>query len=136
MIVAYPGSTRVNSNVVSGEVAIGYDIYPTILDLAGVAGDATQNANMDGVSLVPALESAGGRNAGLAERDVYWHYPHRSPQAVTPSFPVDGGEWVSAVRRGSDKLLYFYDERRFERYDLSVDPGETNDIFANDPLAS
>ena len=136
LIVAYPGSTRVNSNVVSGEVAIGYDIYPTILDLAGVAGDATQNANMDGVSLVPALESAGGRNAGLAARDVYWHYPHRSPQAITPSFPVDGGEWVSAVRRGSDKLLYFYDERRFERYDLSVDPGETNDIFANDPLES
>lgn len=136
LIIAYPSSPRVPGNVVSSEVAIGYDIYPTILDLVDVAGDATQNANMDGVSLAPALEAAGGRSAGLAERDVYWHYPHRSPQAVTASFPVEGGAWVSAVRRGSDKLLYFYDERRFERYDLSVDPGETNDLFSLDPLAS
>lgn len=136
MIIAQPGNASIPQEVVSDERAIGYDLYPTILDLAGVAGDAGQNAAMDGVSLRPALEAAGTGQSGLAPRDLYWHYPHRSPQAVANSLPVDGGAWVSAVLRENQKLLYFYDERRFERYDLDADPSESNDLFALDPLAS
>ncbi len=125
LIVSYTGNPDVpRDTVLTDALAIGHDLYPTILEWTGLPGDAAQNASMDGRSLVGVLEGGPAE-----ERDLIWHYPHRSPQAVTNNQPVEGGAWVSAIRRGDHKLIYFYDERRFESYDLSTDPGETNDIF-------
>lgn len=133
MIVSHTGNAGITPDTVLADaLAITHDIYPTLLEWTGVAGDPAQNAAMDGVSLVSVIE--GGPET---ERDLVWHYPHRSPQAVSSSFPVDGGSWVSAIRRGDHKLMYFFDERRFEMYDVASDLGEANDLFdANDPLAA
>lgn len=132
LIVSHTGNNAVTQGAVrENALAITHDLYPTILDWTGVAGDAAQNAAMDGISLVPVLEGA-----PPTSRDLVWHYPHRSPQAVSSSLPVDGGAWVSAIRRDDTKLMYFYDERRFEMYDVGIDPGEMDDIFdGTDPLA-
>lgn len=133
LIVSHTGNSNITPNTVITEaLAVTHDIYPTILDWTGVAGDPAQNASMDGVSLAPVIE--GGVQP---TRDIVWHYPHRSPQAVTANRPVAGGAWVSAIRRGDHKLMYFFDERRFEMYDLAADIGEAVDIFdANNPLAA
>ncbi|MEL7482825.1 MAG: sulfatase-like hydrolase/transferase, partial [Planctomycetota bacterium] len=136
LILAHPGAPTIAQGAVSHGNAIGYDIYPTLLDLLGVEGDLEQNDVMDGISLRPALEDPVGGEAILNDRDLYWHYPHRSPQAVTANAPVSGGAWVSAVRRGAHKLLYFYDERSFERYNVGADLGESSDLFPNDPASS
>jgi arylsulfatase A-like enzyme len=100
-------------------LAITHDLYPTILDWTGVAGDPTQNAEMDGVSLVPVLEGGSAQPAR----------PRLALPAPEPAGGVEqpagrGGAWVSAIRRGETKLMYFYDERRFEMYDVETDPAE------------
>jgi arylsulfatase A len=132
LIVSFTGNAEVPRGAANADaLAITHDLYPTILDWTGVAGDPTQNAEMDGVSLVPVLEGGSAQ-----PRDLVWHYPHRSPQAVSSSQPVAGGAWVSAIRRDETKLMYFYDERRFEMYDVETDPAESNDLYdAADPLA-
>lgn len=133
LIISYTGNPSITPNtVLTDAVAVTHDMYPTVLEWTGVAGDPAQNAAMDGISLVPTIE--GGPPT---TRDIIWHYPHRSPQSVTANGPVGGGAWVSAIRRDRHKLMYFFDERRFEMYDLAADIGETVDIFdPADPLAS
>ena len=40
---------------------------------------------------------------------------------------------VFSVTRGSDRFMYFGRAGRYERYDLAADPGETNDLYRQDP---
>ena len=48
-------------------------------------------------------------------------------------FAVSQTRPVSALRRGSHKLLYFYEDDRQELYNLQVDPGETRDLSGTFP---
>jgi arylsulfatase A-like enzyme len=115
LIVRWPG--RVRKGAVADAPAMGADLYPTILDLAGVKPPRVE---VDGVSLGPLLE---GR-ANLAERDLYWYYPHYSPQYGRPG---------AAVRSGNFKLIQHYDPPGIELYDLSTDPGEKADLASARP---
>jgi arylsulfatase A-like enzyme len=112
-IVRLPG--RVPAGSACDVPVITNDIYPTVLDLAGLPLPAEQKA--DGVSLVPLLE----RKGGLAARTLYWHYPHYSNQ---------GGRPCGALRDGASKLLEFYEDSRLELYDLGKDAGEQQDLAA------
>jgi len=42
----------------------------------------------------------------------------------------------SALRKGKYKLLYFYEDKRVELYDLENDVREQNDISRSDPATS
>ena len=58
LIISYTGNERVTQNTALDDaLAIGHDLYPTILEWTGLPGDATQNASMDGRSLVGVLEA-------------------------------------------------------------------------------
>lgn len=92
--------------------AIGSDFYPTLLDLAGIALKPDQH--IDGVSLKPILEGE-----KIADRPLFWHYPHYGNQ---------GGEPSSIVRDGSWKLIHYWEDGRNELYDLLKDPREQNNI--------
>ena len=100
-----PGST--NSTPVTGT-----DFYPTILELAGLSQKPRQH--VDGVSLMPLLK--GDR---IADRDLFWHYPHYGNQ---------GGEPSSIVRSGNFKLIHYHEDGRDELYDLTKDIGEGADL--------
>ena len=116
LIVCWPGVTRPGS---SCRVPVSsVDFYPTILEMAGVAGDPGHVS--DGESLVPVLK----RTGGLRREAIYWHYPHFSNQGGMP-----GG----AVRRGDYKLIHFYNDDRVELYNLREDTGEQNDLAAKMP---
>jgi arylsulfatase A-like enzyme len=93
----------------------GIDYYPTFLELAGVPLPSEQQ--VDGMSLVPLLE--GRSDPDLAARDLFWHYPHYGNQ---------GGEPSSIIRRGSWKLIHYYEDGRDELYNLDADPGEQKDV--------
>ena len=93
----------------------GADFYPTILELCGLPLNPKQHA--DGVSLVPLL-----RGESIEDRSLYWHYPHYGNQ---------GGEPGSIIRRGSWKLIHYYEDGRNELYNLSDDPGEQHDVAAD-----
>ncbi|MEQ8838302.1 MAG: sulfatase-like hydrolase/transferase, partial [Lacipirellulaceae bacterium] len=127
LVVSWTGNSAINSGLASTARSSSHDIYPTLLDLTGVAGDATQNANMDGTSFRAALEG------GSFDRGhQFWHYPHTSPQD-SGSDIVSGGSFVSSVIKDNWKLIYFYDDPHYELYDLSSDLGESDSVLLANP---
>ncbi|PZX55489.1 arylsulfatase A-like enzyme [Algoriphagus ratkowskyi] len=92
--------------------ASGIDFYPTLLELAGVA--IGENVPMEGVSLAPAMD---GKE--MADRALYWHYPHYGNQ---------GGDPSSIIREGDWKLIYYWEDKVVELYDLGRDPGEQKNL--------
>lgn len=87
---------------------IGTDFYPTILDVANIGLRPQQH--VDGLSLKPLLE---GKT--LAERPLFWHYPHYGNQ---------GGDPSSIIREGHWKLIHYWENEAKELYNLEKDPGE------------
>ena len=112
-MVRWPGRTR--PGAVCSEPIVSMDLYPTLLDVAGLEPAAPpSDAGVDGLSLVPLLEGTADR----LERDaLFWHYPHYYP-TTTP---------VSAIRRGDWKLLEYHEDQHVELYHLEEDPGEKQD---------
>ena len=87
----------------------GYPRFPGRRDLFATvkALSVTDDADappVDGVSLAPLLTA--GRP--LADRPLYWHYPHYSNQ---------GGRPGGAVRDGAWKLIELYETGRRELFD-------------------
>lgn len=113
--IRVPGMTTAGS--VCDVPVTGTDFYPTILQLAGLPLKPTQHA--DGVSLVPLLQ---GKT--IADRDLFWHYPHYGNQ---------GGEPSSIVRSGAWKLIHYWEDGRDELYNILEDIGEQNDLAAQHP---
>ena len=99
----------------------GADFFPTILDFAGTK--LLPNQHKDGVSLRPILEN----NASLAERPLFWHYPHYGNQ---------GGDPSSIIRKGKWKLIHYYEDNSNELYDLETDPFEQKNVSTTFPEIS
>jgi len=104
-----PGST-------SDVPVMSIDFLPTICELA----KAQAPAGIDGVSFAEYLRVG----KPLARNELFWHYPHYHPGGATP---------YGAVRRGDWRLVEFYEDDRFELYNLAVDEGERNDLAAREP---
>lgn len=114
-IVTWPG--KIAPKVVTETPAITVDIYPTVLELAGVS---RKESLVDGVSLAPLLTKG-----VKPDRDtVFWHYPHYHPGGATP---------YSAIRSGDWRLVHFYEDGRDELYDLGSDVGEKVELSAKQP---
>jgi arylsulfatase A-like enzyme len=96
----------------------GADLYPTLLDLTNNA--LLPNQHKDGVSLRPIIE----KNTALAERPLYWHYPHYGNQ---------GGDPSSIIREGNWKLIHYYENDSNELYNLSEDAYEQTDVAIKFP---
>jgi arylsulfatase A-like enzyme len=78
------------------------------------------NDHVDGVDLTGAM-----RNEKLADRPLFWHYPHYGNQ---------GGQPFSSIRDGDFKLIAFHDPRQpIELYDESVDPTEATNLAPREP---
>jgi arylsulfatase A-like enzyme len=94
------------------------DVYPTLLELIGIAKPAEQW--MDGVSYANVLT---GR--GKLTREAYFNYhPHAGANKA-------GGVWV---RSGDWKLLrWFGNPNTYELYNLREDIGESNDLASTQP---
>ncbi len=116
MIVRWPGVVRPGS--VCSVPAISTDFFPTILEMVGVRPDSSRA--LDGVSLVPLLKQTGT----IADRPLYWHYPHYHPGGATPS---------GAVRHGRFKLIERYEDGRLELYDLKEDLSEKHNLAKETP---
>jgi arylsulfatase A-like enzyme/Tfp pilus assembly protein PilF len=107
LLVHFPGRVAPGQSQASARLV---DVAPTILDLVG----APPIPGLRGVSLVPTLL---GRTAGL-------------PPAYAESYgPWLGYGWapLSSVRSDGWKLIA---APRAELYDLTRDPGETDNVFA------
>jgi arylsulfatase A-like enzyme len=109
-LVRWPGVTKPGS--VCEDPIYTCDYYPTIAEIAGAPLESSHKP--DGTSIVGAL-----RGQRMAERSMYWHYPHYSPQLGRPS---------SALRRGDWKLIEHLETNTAELYNLKSDIGERKDL--------
>jgi arylsulfatase A-like enzyme len=96
----------------------GYDILPTISDLAGNTRSLPDY--LDGASIRPLLGDPGKGRVRRTEGALYFHryaggYPH------------------SAIIDGNYKLIKFWKTNKEELYDLSKDIGETHDLAGDEP---
>ncbi|QNE41963.1 sulfatase (plasmid) [Hymenobacter sp. NBH84] len=122
LLVRWPGVTR--SGTVNSQYLIIEDFFPTLLEMAGVADYKTVQP-VDGRSLVPYLRHPGKRDN---QRALIWHYPNKwypGPAGIT--------SYVSAIRQGDWKLLYFAKPGRLELYNLKNDLGEQHNLVATNP---
>ena len=93
------------------------DIFPTILDLAGIPKDSV--SNFQGKSLIPFLE-----NNEEKDRDVFvetggLYGPWPSPEKHN----------VFCVKSNGKKLIYNEKPQTWEYYDLELDPREENNLY-------
>lgn len=123
LLARWPGVVSAGSS--QETPVIGVDFYPTLAEVAGAELPAQP---LDGISFLPAL-----RGRSIGERSLFWHFPAyleagsknaRSPWRTTP---------CGVVRRGSHKLIEYFEDGRIELYDLASDMGETNDLAAARP---
>jgi arylsulfatase A-like enzyme len=131
LLVRWPGHT--DPGTVVDVPVIGTDLYPTFLEMAGAG--APDDVSLDGISLVPLLEGRGSAAAGLDDRPLFWHFPaylQRDASVVGPWRTTP----ASAVRRGRYKLIHFFEDDRWELYDLAADEGESRELSANEPAVT
>lgn len=120
-MVVWPGKVKAGS--VSDAIVSTIDIFPTMLDMAGMK--EPEHKPFDGISLKPAL------TGGELQRDTaYFHFPHYVPKPNSMS--------ASAVRQGDYKLIRVYDRDgdkpyKYELYNLKEDIGETKNLAASMP---
>ena len=125
---SYEGGTRVplaitypkivKSGIHSQFPTTSPDLYPTILDMAGLPLQPQQH--VDGISLLPVL-----KGHTLTDRPIFWHYPHYGNQGGTPASSLRYGKW---------KLIEFFEDMHTELYDLDEDPSETLNLSDAYPL--
>jgi arylsulfatase A-like enzyme len=109
LIVAGPGVKAGNSTV----PVVSYDLLPTILDLAK-AGTAPPKG-VEGGSWKAVLQKGAGAVARPIDRMV-WH------------MPVEVDHPQTAIRQGDWKLLYYWDTKQAQLFDLSKDMREAHDL--------
>lgn len=122
LIVKWPGVTHNNSKADPNRYVAAEDFFPTVLEMAGIK---YKNPGLDGISYVPDLKK---KNFADYNRPLIFHYPNRwtanEDEAIS---------WVSAVRQGQWKLLYFMKQKKLELYDLANDIGEKNNLAVHKP---
>jgi arylsulfatase A-like enzyme/thioredoxin-like negative regulator of GroEL len=115
------GAVRTVRNAVIREPVSLADLFPTVLDLAGLGA----HAGVQGESLVPLMtgertDRAGNEEPGQA-RPVY-------SESLMPRLEFGWAE-LSAVRMGGMKWI---EAPRPELYDLAADPRESRNLAATD----
>ncbi|MBB4080817.1 arylsulfatase A-like enzyme [Lewinella aquimaris] len=93
----------------------GADLYPTLVSLAGLSVQPTQE--FDGSDLTPLMNGE-----DLPERSLYWHYPHYGNQGGDPSSVIVAGDW---------KLIHYWEDGSNELYNLASDPEEQENVLEN-----
>ncbi len=115
LLVRWPGVTKPGS-VVTVPV-VSPDFYKTFMDMAGAKAPANQP--LDGIDLKPILQ-----RKRVAERPLFWEYPHYGNQGGAPGAVVRLGNW---------KLINWFDDNKIELFNLSKDIGEKNNLAAQQP---
>lgn len=121
MIACWPGVTKENSRC--SDYMIIEDLYPTILEMAGVKEYDTPQP-IDGISIVPLLKSEGNPSKGRA---LIWNFPN---------IWGNEGPGISlncAIRQDEWKLIYYYESGKKELYNIHADIGEKHNLASSHP---
>ena len=124
LIISWP--KKIKKSIVSEEITSSIDFLPTILKVAN--SDLSQKNQYDGIDLSPIFTS----QTNLINRnELFWHYPHyHNGSGMKPA---------SAIRWKNYKLIEWHEptlyntDNQIELYDLSLDQGESNNLFLKKP---
>ena len=119
LIVRWPG--KIPANKKNGSIINNTDLYPTILELAGI--DKPQNHIIDGTSFAPVLLNESTHTNDIS---ITW-------------LPREGiscrkGDWKLIRRFKPKKALARKNEGSIELYNLKTDPGETHNLAKENRL--
>ncbi len=117
MMVKWPGVTEAGSTC--RDYLIVEDLFPAILEMAGVRDYEQIGGKIDGRSFVPLLKQEEGYPK---DRALFWHFPH-----------CYGHPPYSSLRKGDWKLIYFYHDQHYELYNLAEDIGENRNLYVKRP---
>ena len=117
LIVAGPG---VRAGEYCKVPVVSYDILPTVLDLA-VAGTAAPTG-VEGGSWRSVLTS--GADTAQVSRPIDRMVWHMGVEVEHPQ---------SAMRQGDFKILYYWDTKQVQLFDLAKDHTESKDLSAEQP---
>ena len=107
LIVKWPDKGK--RTVVCDVPVISTDLYPSLLEMAGLPALPEQHA--DGVSFASLLQG----ETELPRKALYRHFPHYSNRGMQ----IPGG----AVRCGDDKLIEYFENNTVQLFNLAKDPG-------------
>ncbi|MBB6431054.1 sulfatase [Algisphaera agarilytica] len=116
-VVHYPGVVEAGRK--TDEPVLLFDLYPTFLDLSGAK--APRQQAVDGESWRPILE---GQSSLNENRPLVWYIPTYS---TTPRGSISHGP-RAVVRKGDWKLLYDFESKESELYNIADDLGESKDL--------
>ncbi len=120
-VAVVPGMTEAGST--SDQFFVSQDLYPTLLELAGVAVPETP---LDGISLIPTFE---GKRQD--RKTIFTFFPHSTgvPDTLPPSASAYEGDWklLRILHDGEDGA------HRDHLFNLKTDIGERNDLAATEP---
>lgn len=122
LIVRWPGVTPPGSRC--DAPAIHVDLFPTFLEIAGVARPAGQA--LDGESLVPLLREPASTTRQTA---IYQHFPGYLGSGGD-TWRTTPGSWI---QRGDWKLIEYFEQGTLELYNLREDIGERANLAAQHP---
>ncbi len=116
MIVHGPG---IRGGTHCAEPVVGYDIFPTILDI--VAPGFALPKGIEGGSWKPVLTGGGTGKVKRPIDRMVWHHDVEIEHPQT------------AMRKGDLKLMHYWDTKEDFLYDLAADLGERNDLAKAKP---
>ena len=121
-LVRYPKSIKAGS--VTSAISMNIDFGPTFLDYAGVEIPE----DMQGRSLRPVLDNAGGVPEDWREAAYYHYYEYPAEHSVKRHY---------GIRTADCKLIHFYNDiDEWEMYDMAADPQEMNNVYDDPAYAS
>lgn len=114
LIVRWP--EKIKAGTESDHISAFWDFLPTFAEITG----ANVPEYVDGISLLPTLL---GKRKQKEHEYLYWEFHEQGGKVA-----VRMGNW-KAVKKNVDKIP----QGAIELYDLSADPGETNDVVSSHP---
>lgn len=122
MIVSWPGVVKPGTQC--NDYLIIEDFYPTLLEMANINLPDTPQP-IDGKSFVPLLTGKGANPS--VGRSLYWNFPNN----WGPTGPGIGA--TCTIRKGDWKLIYYYQNRRKELFNVRKDIGEKHNLAGQEP---
>ncbi len=116
LIVRGPG---IRGGVYANEPVVGYDIFATVLDLA--APSAALPRGLEGGSWKEVLSNGG---VGQVRRPIDRFVFHQAVEVPHPQ---------SAIRQGDFKLIYTWDTREAQLFNVAQDLGESRNLAKEKP---
>lgn len=133
-VVRWPG--KIEKGTELDKPTMIEDIYATVVGAAGI--DYPKNYNVDGLSWLPLFENISNPPEIYTYRPLFFFMPYRFDgiEFNGEDF-ADGGVAASAVVIENNwKLIYFFEEERFELYNLTDDIGEKSNLIEVKPEKS